>query len=346
MPNSDSLRDLILRLHDRIRDEVVEACERVAVENLAAVSEEADSDTIYAIDRISESALVDELETWARDHHPLILIAEGVAETGQVLPEGALEEDAPVRVIMDPIDGTRGLMYQKRSGWIVTGVAPNLGPSTGLQDIEMSVMTEIPLVKQHLSDQGWAVRDGGVRWTRQNRITGSSESVHHRPSSAPDIAHGFSTVFRPFPGARDVLAALDDELVKRVLGPQPAGRALCFEDQYASTAGQMFELAAGRDRFIADLRPLVHEIQRQRGEAPSICAHPYDACGYLIATESGVVITGPTGGPLEAPLDTVTPVGWIGYANHEIRRVLEPVLMELLAEFGLMDDRSGPEAAN
>ena len=37
------------------------------------------------------------------------------------------------RVIVDPIDGTRGLMYQKRSAWILTGVAPNRGPGTSLR---------------------------------------------------------------------------------------------------------------------------------------------------------------------------------------------------------------------
>ena len=44
-----------------------------------------------------------------------------------MLPDGASEADCQWRVIVDPIDGTRGLMYQKRSAWILTGVAPNRG---------------------------------------------------------------------------------------------------------------------------------------------------------------------------------------------------------------------------
>lgn len=70
--------------------------------------------------------------------------------------EAVLAETAVWRIIVDPIDGTRGLMYPKRSGWILTAVAPNLGPNTSLQDIELAVQTEIPLVKQHLADAVWA----------------------------------------------------------------------------------------------------------------------------------------------------------------------------------------------
>ena len=38
-------------------------------------------------------------------------------------PEGAIASRAAWTIIVDPIDGTRGLMYQKRPGWILTGVA-------------------------------------------------------------------------------------------------------------------------------------------------------------------------------------------------------------------------------
>ena len=42
---------------------------------------------------------------------------------------------------------------------------------------------------------------------------------------------------RFFPGARDVLAAIDDEVVLEVAGPTRPGAAVCFEDQYASSGG-------------------------------------------------------------------------------------------------------------
>jgi hypothetical protein len=97
----------------------------------------------------------------------------------------------------------------------------------------------------------------------------------------------------------------------------------------------MYELAVGHDRFIADIRPLIHKVQEMRGEPPSICAHPYDACAYLLATEAGVVITGADGGDLDAPLDTTSNVGWIGWANQELYESIEPILRKLLVDHGL-----------
>ena len=46
----------------------------------------------------------------------------------KVFPEGTREADAEIRLIVDPIDGTRGLMYDKRPAWALAGVAPNKGP--------------------------------------------------------------------------------------------------------------------------------------------------------------------------------------------------------------------------
>jgi hypothetical protein len=90
-------------------------------------------------------------------------------------------------------------MYQKRPGWILTGVAPGPGPST-LADIELAVQTEIPLVKQHLSDELWAVR--GQRRVRDplQSLTGESAAWSLQPSTATTIAHGFATIARFFPG--------------------------------------------------------------------------------------------------------------------------------------------------
>ena len=85
-------------------------------------------------------------------------MAEGLPGAGAAIPEGGDEASVDWRIIVDPIDGTRGLMYQKRSAWVLTGVAPNRGPATSLRDVVLAVQTEIPLVKQHLSDQLWALR--------------------------------------------------------------------------------------------------------------------------------------------------------------------------------------------
>jgi fructose-1,6-bisphosphatase/inositol monophosphatase family enzyme len=325
----------VRRLHAAVRAAVVEACERSPVESLAAVEREGEGDTIYAVDRVSEELLVEFFEREVARAAPVVLVAEGLEAGGVVLPRGTPEADAAFRVIVDPIDGTRGLMYQKRSGWVLTGVARNRGAETSLADIELAVQTEIPLVKQHLSDVAWAVRGEGAHAERFNRLTGEAAPFKLRPSRSPSIAHGYAQVARFFPGARAELAAIDDEIVAGALGPVRPGKAHCFEDQYTSSAGQLYELMAGHDRFTADLRPLMEEPLAARGLALGICCHPYDLCTELVAREAGVIVTGVDGGPLRAPLSVEPDVAWVGYANREIREQIEPLLRAALERRGL-----------
>jgi len=249
---------------------------------------------------------------------------------------GSSEGEAVWRIIIDPIDGTRGLMYQKRSAWVLTGVARNRGPDTSLEDIELAIQTEIPLVKQHLSDSAWSFRGAGVKAERFNRLTGDRVPIQLEPSRSKSIAHGYAGIARFFPGAREVLAAIDEDIVRAVLGPVQRGKAHCFEDQYASSGGQLYELASGKDRFIADLRPLMDKSMSERGLALGICAHPYDLCTELIAREAGVIVTDVSGGPLRYRLDVEPECAWIGYANEAVREQVEPALHAALRSRGLM----------
>jgi hypothetical protein len=114
------------------------------------------------------------------------------------------------------------------------------------------------------------------------------------------------------------------------LGPHASGKAHCFEDQYASTGGQLYELMAGRDRFIADLRPLLRPVLAERGLPPALTCHPYDICCALIAEESGVIVTDAAGQRLDAPLNVEAEVAWAGYANAHIRAQIEPLLRQEL----------------
>ena len=329
----ERLLDPILAVHDAIRASVLEACQRQAPEQLARVADApgAEGDTIFAIDRVGEEALVQGLSDVAREE-PLVLLAEGLAGGSLVLPRGAKEDACRWRVMVDPIDGTRGIMYQKRSAWILTGVAPNHGANTRLRDVMLAVQTEIPLLKQYLSDQLQALRGRGMQARRFNRLSGAWEPLALRPSRAETIEHGYASVARFFPGGRDVLAAIDDEIVAALVRPAP-GKAECFEDQYASSGGQLYELMAGHDRFVADLRPLLWRSPR------GLCCHPYDLCACLIAEEAGVILTGPSGGPLDAPLDLAADVAWVGYANQRLRSLVEPVLQQALHRRGLLPGR-------
>lgn len=326
----------VRRLHEQIREAVVAACEQTAVQDLAAIAKEEEGDTIYAVDRVSEELLIEYFEREVADQTPIMLIAEGL-ETGKiVLPRGTDESAAVWRVIVDPIDGTRGIMYQKRAAWILTGVAPNNGDKTNLQDIELAVQTEIPLVKQHLSDVLWAIRGQGARAERFNRLTGERAELFLKPSTADTIAHGYAQVARFFPGAREELAAIDEEIVRGAIGDIVPGKAGCFEDQYTSTGGQLYELIAGHDRFTADLRPLLEKSLNARGLALGICCHPYDICTELIARELGVIVTDARGASVSARLAVEPDVAWAGYANAAIRKQIEPLLLASLEKRNLL----------
>ena len=334
MTDARRLLPAILALHDRIRTSVVDAFAGQQRDDLAGVAHDDEGDTIYAVDRVSEAVLVEGLAEVARDE-PLVLVAEGLPAGGLTLPEGTPNAECRWRLLVDPIDGTRGLMYQKRPAWILTGVAQNRGPATRLRDIVLAVQSEIPLVKQHLCDQLWAIRGAGVEARRVDRLTGESVPLALRPSQMATLAHGFSSVSRFFPGARDVLAAIDDEIVADVMGMATAGKAACFEDQYLSTGGQLYELMAGHDRFIADIRPVLVTLLASRGLPRPLCCHPYDLCTMLIAEEAGVALTDVDGAPLDAPFDIDADVSWVGYANAALRACVEPALRAALARHGL-----------
>ena len=328
----------IRTIHAAIRDSVVMACEQTAMEQLASIVAEQAGDTIFAIDRISEEILLSHFEQLGQDWS-FVLIAEGLGEDGNIaFPRGTDPAQADIRIIVDPIDGTRGLMYQKRPAWILTGVAPNRGFTTSLSDIELAVQTEIPLLKQYLCDSFWAIAGEGVGGERFNRLTQERQPLLPRPSRATTIAQGYGNIARFFPGNRAELAAIDDELVRQVLGSVQPGKAQLFEDQYISTGGQLYELLMGHDRWMADLRPLVAPA-----ESAGLCCHPYDLCTELILREAGGMVMDEYGQRLSAPLDVITGLSWMGFANAAIYQQVAPILRTILQQRKLLDGRTGIE---
>ena len=319
-----------------IRDRVVEECERSSIASLSRVVTDDEGDTIFAVDRVSEELLVEFIEREIASKVPVVLIAEGIEGGKVILPRGSDEREAAWRILVDPIDGTRGLMYQKRSAWVLTGVASNRGGATSLADVELAVQTEIPLVKQHLSDMLWAFRGEGFHAERFNRVSGETSAVHLSASKATTIEQGYATISRFFPGYRGELAEIDDEVVARALGAPKEGKAQCFEDQYISTGGQLYELIAGHDRFIADLRPLMRGRSAAGFPELSICCHPYDLATELIAREAGVIVTGTDGSPLDVLMNVEADVAWLGFANASIRGQIEPHLAAVLKERGIL----------
>jgi hypothetical protein len=334
--DSPPLLERLHALHDAMRDALHAHMLQTSIEVMSASTGIRGGDTVYALDTRGEEILLEFCADWGRES-PFLLVAEGLHDEQSTLAPGrqlfgcAQVEEAQFIMIVDPIDGTRPLMYDKRSAWILTGIAPNLGDETNLSHIEVAMQTELPTTKMLWADRVWAVRGQGTQGNSTNMMNGEMRNLTVRPSQTPTVEGGYAMFCKFFTGSKGWLAQMEEELIMEVLGPPPAGHPQTFDDQYISNAGQLFDLMTGRDRFNAELRPLAHEILH--GDPSShLCSHPYDLCGELIAREAGVIVTNDTGGALDAPLDVESPVGWIAYANRDIQRQIEPTLLRLIHE--------------
>ncbi|MEA2539849.1 MAG: hypothetical protein QOH35_1215, partial [Acidobacteriaceae bacterium] len=76
--DGEQLLQSIRGIHEDIRAAVTLACESGPRETVSTVVEDGEGDTIYAIDRISETMLVDLFERKIATHVPILLIAEGL----------------------------------------------------------------------------------------------------------------------------------------------------------------------------------------------------------------------------------------------------------------------------
>lgn len=327
------LRALALEM----REAVGRGIRASTIEQLAAATGDRGGDTVYRLDEHGEGALLSYCARWGEDL-PFLLVAEGLEGGEQVFPTGADRTRLAFTMIVDPIDGTRGLMYGKRSAWALFGVAPppRDGYHPTLTDIGVALQAELPTVRAALADVLWAARGEGTQAETHDLRTGAVTPFVPRPSRAETLAGGFAAISKFFPGAKAAAARLEEQLYLELLGPPPTESPQVFDDEYICSGGQLYELMAGHDRFLADLRPLLHDPAT--GISRLTC-HPYDLCTALVAQEAGVIVTDGAGQPLGAPLDTHSPVSWIGYANAHLHRQIEPVLQRLLTE--LAHERRG-----
>jgi hypothetical protein len=333
--NPQAIVDRLVAFQRRVRDLIMRS--RASTAGLHEVTRSSSADTIYRIDAEVDPILEQFCEEWGRST-PLVLVAEGLEDdtgsevTHRMFPHGTREEHAELRVIVDPIDGTRGIMYDKRAAWALAGVAPNKGPGTRLRDVEIAVMTELPTSKMGFGDVLWAIKGQGARGAREDLRTLARTDLPLVPSQADHIDHGFAMVSNFFPGTKVLAAELMEYLVRNLIGPADVTRATVFDDQYISTGGQIYELIVGHDRFNADLRPAFYRIN---GQPEGLCCHPYDCATLLIAEEAGVIITDAAGRRLDGPLDTTTGMSWIGYANAALRARMQPLLLDFLSRRGV-----------
>ncbi len=325
----ERFRRLLCSLQDDIQRTLIASRSRQG-RRFAEVAEVTAEDTIFHVDKISEEVILGWLEkNWPRAW-PVELVMEGLPP-GATFPRGVAVKQTRWKLVLDPIDGTRCLMHDKRSAWALAGLAPQRGARTSLRDVVVAAMTELPTSKAGWADQLSAVRGGPLRAIRRDLRDGRGKRWTPRPSAAVDCDHGFASVVKFFPEAKAATAALEEELWRWLGLHGRNGGARVFDDQYPSTGGQLYELIAGHDRLIADLRPL---LLPRVGLGSALCCHPYDICTALLLEAAGGVVARPDGGPLVARLDLTTPVAWVGYANPGLARRAAPVLRRLLAELG------------
>ena len=331
LPDLEVLKRRLVNIGELVRDHVLAELRQQSTESLSSVAFETAADKIYVIDRSVETILLPALAEQLQPILSFALICEGVNdEQPLAFPADLPIDQCQARLIIDPIDGTRPIMYNKRSAWWLAGIAPNLGEQTSLRDIQVAVQVEIPTTRAALADTLWAVRGKGAVGETTNLISGERTEFQPQPSRAKSIAGGFASFFHPFPGGKEIFAAMEEALAQELIGGLEQSKTAMFDEQYLSSGGQLYELLMGRDRLLVDVRGLLYERFARDGKATGHACHPYDLCTVLIAEEAGVEITDGQGQALNAPLDTTSDVSWIGYANADIRREAEPTLMRLL----------------
>ena len=269
-------RRLLCALQDEIRDKLIAARDRDA-RRFAEVAAVTAADTIYHVDKLSEEAIF----SWFEEHWPrawpVELVMEGIEDSELVtFPRGIARASTVFKCILDPIDGTRNLMYDKRSAWILTALAPQRGVRTNLRDIVVAAMTEVPTSKHWASDQMSVVRgagSNGVVAARFDLRTRARSRLALRPSQAKDFKHGFSSFAKFFPEGKSLVGKIEEELWDELYGLGASSSPLVFDDQYITTGGQIYELLVGHDRMIGDLRP---GVLAKLGYDSSLVCHPYD----------------------------------------------------------------------
>jgi len=315
---AQALVELGRRVRTRIRAGMAGQQPRLAQPAAAGVG-----DLQYGLDMLAEEDLLSAVRELFAGEGPLRLLSEGLSASGETVFPGA----AGRVLVVDPIDGTRGLMHDKRSAFFLAALAPD-GPAPRLRDVTHACLLELPCTRSELSDVLVVSPEGGLEAWTEDVSGGPTRPLAAQPSQATDLDHGFATVVRFFGGAGRELGELQDRLFEALMPGRPEDWMGVFEDQYICNGGQMHALITGRDRFIADLRPLFRHGMGGR----LLCSHPYDVLATPIAEAAGVVVTDATGQPLDVPLDLHTDVAWVGYASEALRSRIEPALLDSLKE--------------
>ncbi len=297
-------------------------------EKLSEIAEQGSGDVVYRID-VKPEYIVEKYFQKLGNETTLLGISE---KTGaKIYGEG----DPKHFAIVDPLDGTRHVMYQLQDtafslvglGKVKESEYPKLG------DINFCAMLQVPNLDKKYVDLVIAEKGKGTKIERYEVETWEKiETLKPTPSKAETIAHGF-VAFTSFFPPRKYLTEIADYVVEKIIGPIEKGKAPVFFHEYISNAGQFYYLLTGKYRMVADLRPLQEEVLKKEGKELGLCAHPYDVCCALALKEAGCVITdgfGSEEGFWNYPCDTKTDVHFIAYANEKLYKEIAPVVVEAI----------------
>lgn len=324
---AEKLARLFWQAHRHARAAVRQALLSAHSNEMTKVAAITAADTIYGIDMIAETALLNFIETHQHEAPAFALVGE--FETGETLTFGNGQPE--FRVLLDPIDGTRLLMHKKSSGWILTGIALERGAATRLADIFFALQTELPPPKQTFADTLWASQFGTAQGQREDLLTGASTPLLLGGDMSEDLLHGFISFVNLFPRGKQLLAKLEEDfLYSPIVAASTAAEPPIFADQHLSTGGQLYALMTGQMRLVADFRPLLNQHWRQRHEPTLLCAHPYDLATALIARKAGVSLFDQEGSELDGPTAPTDEIGWIGFANTKLAARYLPTLLQII----------------
>ncbi len=333
---STAIAELCREIRGPVRAGLAEvAAGRASLDSVAEAVSVGAGDVTFAIDVVAEDRVTAWLEREGR-RRPLSLMTEdagwrhvGPGPDGSLAALPGFDHGGP-RIALDPIDGTRNIMHDLRSAWIVVSYA---GPGAGAPrygDLEMGVVSEIPDTRAAVARELSARRGQGASIEVIELESGASLS--RRPVTADDsprLDGGYFPFFGFHPALRPHVQRLGAGVAQRLAAEHGADPSRMFDDQYISSGGQLALLALGRYRSIVDARGLVGE---RLGEPQQTCK-PYDMAGAaLVAAEAGCVVADPNGEPLDFELNTSTTVDFAGFHNGATADAMLPALRRALEE--------------
>ena len=216
---TDYFLEHLQALARELRTAVLNGVRNADATSLAQVVGNRGGDTIYRLDEHGEGALLDYCRRWGAET-PFLLVAEGLEDGRLAFPADTSDERAAFTLIVDPVDGTRGLMYGKRSAWALFGVAPHTesaGHSRTLADITVALQAELPTVRAALADTLWAAQGTGAHGETLDLRAGTTTPLTPHPSTAITLAGGFAAISKFFPGTKAAAVTLEERLFGELL---------------------------------------------------------------------------------------------------------------------------------